>query len=48
LAFALRFPINRISNYLKTADPPEAEEFAEKLLVIYTYLSGLCVLCGEF
>jgi hypothetical protein len=36
---------------MKTADPPEADEFAENLFLIYppqADLSGLCVLCGEF
>jgi hypothetical protein len=36
---------NLLRNYLKTA---ENAKFAENLLLIYIYLSGLGVLCGEF
>jgi hypothetical protein len=35
--------LSPLSNYLKTA---ENAEFAENLFLIYTFLSGLCVLCG--
>lgn len=34
-----------LSNYLKTA---EIAEFAENSILLYSYLSGLRALCGEF